>query len=114
MDKLKAKRKVKLDTELTAEDLRELVVQYKALIRRRLGKPFPEKPMDQLWGAVGAVFSSWDVPRAVSYRQIHGIPDDWGTAVNVQSMVFGNMGDDSRHRRGLHPGPGHGRELFLW
>jgi pyruvate,orthophosphate dikinase len=69
--------------------------------------------MEQLWGAIGAVFSSWNIPRAVSYREIHGIPDDWGTAVNVQSMVFGNMGDDSGHRRGLHPGPGHGRKLFL-
>jgi pyruvate,orthophosphate dikinase len=112
MDKLKAKRKVKLDTELTAEDLKELVAQYKALIRRRLGRPFPEKPMDQLWGAIGAVFSSWDVPRAVSYRQIHGIPNEWGTAVNVQSMVFGNMGDDSATGVAFTRDPATGENYF--
>jgi pyruvate,orthophosphate dikinase len=112
MDRLKAKRKIKLDTELTTEDLQELVKQYKALIKRRLSTPFPEEPMDQLWGAIGAVFGSWNVPRAISYRQIHGIPEHWGTAVNVQSMVFGNMGDDSATGVAFTRDPATGENYF--
>ncbi|MBM3276840.1 MAG: pyruvate, phosphate dikinase [Candidatus Handelsmanbacteria bacterium] len=87
-------RNVHLDTELSAADLKELVGEFKAEISRRLGKPFPEDPSEQLWGAVGAVFSSWNGARAIKYRELEGIPHAWGTAVNVQSMVYGNMGQD--------------------
>ena len=82
------------DTDVTAEGWEKIVGLYKEMVRKELGKPFPEDPYEQLWGAIGAVFGSWMVPRAVTYRHIHDIPSDWGTAVNVQSMVFGNMGDD--------------------
>ena len=95
---LEAKKKargVEFDTELTAEDLQELVQEFKQAIQDHTGRPFPEDPMEQLWGAIGAVFRSWDNERARVYRKLNHIPDDWGTAVNVQSMVFGNMGDDS-------------------
>ncbi|MCR4437803.1 MAG: pyruvate, phosphate dikinase [candidate division KSB1 bacterium] len=95
MRKLKNKRGVKLDTELTAKDLKQLVEIFKKKVQQVLGRPFPDDPMEQLWGGIGAVFQSWTGKRAVSYRRIEGIPDDWGTAVNVQSMVFGNMGERS-------------------
>ncbi len=85
---------VMLDTELTADDLKALVQAYKAKVQEELGKPFPQDVHEQLWGAIGAVFSSWMNQRAITYRKLHDIPDAWGTAVNVQSMVFGNMGDD--------------------
>jgi pyruvate,orthophosphate dikinase len=87
-------RGVTLDTQLGADDLRELVGEFKDLIRRRLGVAFPSDPEEQLWGAIGAVFGSWNTPRAVTYRRLYDIPSDWGTAVNVQAMVFGNLGDD--------------------
>ena len=90
----KDQKGVSLDLELDAEDLKWLVQEFKALIKRRLDTDFPEDPQDQLWGGIGAVFSSWMVPRAIAYRELHHIPGDWGTAVTVQSMVFGNMGDD--------------------
>ncbi|MGE5795319.1 MAG: PEP/pyruvate-binding domain-containing protein, partial [Ignavibacteria bacterium] len=90
LHKMKEARGVHADTELTADDLKELIEIYKAKVKEVLGKPFPEDPMEQLWGAVSAVFQSWMGKRAISYRRIEGIPDDWGTAVNVQSMVFGN------------------------
>ncbi len=90
----KEDRGLDLDTELTAEDWEKLVAAYKAKVREQLGEPFPQNPMDQLWGAIGAVFGSWQTARAVTYRRLHNIPEDWGTAVNVQAMVFGNMGDD--------------------
>ncbi|MGZ3687450.1 MAG: pyruvate, phosphate dikinase, partial [Bdellovibrionota bacterium] len=89
----KHERGVELDTELTAEDLQELVAQFKQIVRAN-GKQFPEDPWEQLWGAVGAVFGSWMNPRAITYRKLNDIPAEWGTAVNVQSMVFGNMGDN--------------------
>lgn len=95
LEKMKHKKGVKLDTELTAEDLKELIVIYKQKVKEVLGKEFPEDPYEQLWGGIRAVFLSWNGKRAVAYRRIEGIPDDWGTAVNVQAMVFGNMGDDS-------------------
>jgi len=85
---------VTLDTELTADDWKEVVAGYKEVVQRELGKPFPQDPQEQLWGAIGAVFGSWMNQRAITYRRLHGIPADWGTAVNVQAMVFGNMGDD--------------------
>ena len=112
LDKKKEARGVKLDTELTTEDLKELVGEFKALVKQRLGKPFPEEPMDQLWGGIGAVFGSWNIPRAISYRQINGIPEDWGTAVNVQSMVFGNMGDDSATGVAFTRDPSTGENYF--
>jgi pyruvate,orthophosphate dikinase len=89
----KRKAGVKLDTELKAEHLRQLVAEFKALIRERKGVVFPEDPQDQLWGAVGAVFGSWMNERAIVYRRLNKIPEGWGTAVNVQAMVFGNLGD---------------------
>jgi pyruvate,orthophosphate dikinase len=84
-----------LDTELTAQDLKALVGDYKKLVAEQWGKPFPQDVHDQLWGAVGAVFGSWQSERAKVYRRINNIPGDWGTAVNVQAMVFGNMGETS-------------------
>jgi pyruvate,orthophosphate dikinase len=94
LDEKKESRGVTLDTELTTEDLKELVHEFKAAIKKHTGSHFPENPMDQLWGAIGAVFGSWDNERAEVYRKLNNIPDDWGTAVNVQSMVYGNMGED--------------------
>jgi len=85
---------INLDTQLKAEDWQEVIGEYKALVERELGKPFPQDPQEQLWGAIGAVFGSWMNQRAITYRRLHEIPADWGTAVNVQAMVFGNMGDD--------------------
>ncbi len=95
LEEKKKARGVKNDTELTADDLKEIVGEFKAVIKKRLGVEFPEDPMDQLWGAVGAVFGSWHNDRAIVYRQINNIPGEWGTAVNVQSMVYGNMGENS-------------------
>ena len=91
----KEDRGLTLDTELSAADLKALVAQYKALVEQEWGKPFPQDVHDQLWGAVAAVFGSWHSARAKKYREINDIPADWGTAVNVQAMVFGNMGDTS-------------------
>ncbi|MAE52019.1 MAG: pyruvate, phosphate dikinase [Micavibrio sp.] len=82
------------DTDISADGWKEVVDDYKDLVERELGRPFPSDPKEQLWGAIGAVFGSWMVPRAVTYRRIHEISDKWGTAVNVQAMVFGNMGED--------------------
>lgn len=82
------------DTDLSVEALKSIVAAYKAMAEKALGHPFPMDPHDQLWGAVKAVFGSWMTPRAITYRNIHDIPADWGTAVNIQAMVFGNMGDD--------------------
>ncbi|GAB4271177.1 pyruvate, phosphate dikinase [Thermincola ferriacetica] len=90
----KEKKGVHYDTELDAEDLRAIVAEYKNVVLRETGKPFPEDPMEQLFGAVTAVFGSWNNQRAIVYRKLNGIPDDLGTAVNVQLMVFGNMGND--------------------
>ncbi|TAK62431.1 MAG: pyruvate, phosphate dikinase, partial [Bacteroidetes bacterium] len=86
---------VHLDTELTADDLKELVSLFKKAIKEKTGHDFPQDPLKQLWGAVGAVFGSWNNDRAIAYRKMYDIPESWGTAVNVQSMVFGNMGEDS-------------------
>ncbi len=82
------------DTAVTADGWKTVVAQFKEMVQRELGKPFPMDVQEQLWGAIGAVFNSWETPRAITYRRIHDIPDSWGTAVNVQSMVFGNMGQD--------------------
>ena len=94
LERKKEEKGVSLDTELTAEDWKGLVSVFKAKVKEALGKDFPEDPQEQLWGAVGAVFGSWMNQRAITYRKLNNIPADWGTAVNVQSMVFGNMGSD--------------------
>ena len=95
IDEMKTKRGVTLDTELTAKDLKELADMFKAEYREKIGEDFPQDPREQLMGAVRAVFRSWDNPRAIYYRRMNDIPSSWGTAVNVQMMVFGNMGDTS-------------------
>jgi len=91
----KGRRGYELDTEFSAKDWQAVIALYKARIEEELEKPFPQDPDDQLWGAIGAVFSSWMNARAITYRRLHDIPESWGTAVNVQAMVFGNMGDSS-------------------
>jgi pyruvate,orthophosphate dikinase len=95
LEKAKRKRGVKNDTDLPVEDLQKLCDAYKDRVQKVLGKPFPDTEKEQLWGGIGAVFASWNGKRALSYRRIENLPDDWGTAVNVQSMVFGNTGDNS-------------------
>lgn len=112
LHKMKESKGYKLDTDLTADDLKELVVIYKNKVLEVLGRPFPEDAMEQLWGAIGAVFSSWNGKRAISYRRIEGIPDEWGTAVNVQSMVFGNMGDSSATGVAFTRNPATGENYF--
>ena len=94
IERYKRDENLSQDTDISADGWKEIVGEYKELVERELGKPFPTDPYEQLWGAIGAVFDSWMVPRAITYRRIHEIPGDWGTAVNVQSMVFGNMGED--------------------
>ncbi|MCH2664162.1 pyruvate, phosphate dikinase, partial [bacterium] len=94
IDKMKEKKGIQLDTELDADDLKQLTSQFKQIVKRRTGQVFPQDPQVQLWGGISAVFKSWNGARAIIYRDIEGIPHDWGTAVNVQSMVYGNMGDD--------------------
>lgn len=94
LDQHKRDENITQDTDITAEGWKEIVTAYKKLVQEHLGHDFPADPWEQLWGAVGAVFGSWMTPRAVTYRKIHDIPEDWGTAVNVQAMVFGNMGQD--------------------
>lgn len=91
----KKQRGVESDVDLTVEDLKELVANYKKAIKDRLGLDFPEDPEEQLWGAIGAVFESWNTGRAIIYRKLNNIPDEWGTAVNIQSMVYGNLGETS-------------------
>jgi pyruvate,orthophosphate dikinase len=93
LERKKQSRGVRLDTELSAEDLREVVAAFKAEVKNRSGKAFPDDPHEQLWGAIGAVFGSWNNDRAVAYRELYHIPHEWGTAVNVQAMVFGNLGE---------------------
>ena len=95
LEALKKKRKVKEDTDLGAEDLKGLVATFKKIVKQKTGKNFPDAPRDQLWGAIGAVFGSWNNDRAIAYRRMNQIPGSWGTAVNVQAMVFGNTGQDS-------------------
>ncbi len=94
MEDFKEREGLKNDTDITAEQWKEIVSDYKDLVKRELNQDFPHDPHEQLWGAIGAVFKSWQTPRAVTYRRIHSIPEEWGTAVNVQAMVFGNMGQD--------------------
>ena len=112
LDKKKHQHGFKLDTELTADHLKELVEEFKEAIREKTGHDFPSNPMDQLWGAVGAVFGSWMNERAIVYRKLNNIPADWGTAVNVQSMVFGNMGEDSGTGVAFTRDPASGENIF--
>ncbi|MDI6741565.1 MAG: pyruvate, phosphate dikinase [Smithella sp.] len=109
---MKARRNAKSDVDLTENDLAELAEIYKAKVKEVIGKPFPDDAMEQLWGAIGAVFKSWNGKRAVSYRRIEGIPDEWGTAVNVQAMVFGNMGDNSATGVAFTRNPATGENKF--
>ncbi len=95
LERIKRERDVVLDTELDADALSELVKRFKKIVLDRTNKPFPEDPHEQMWGSISAVFGSWNNSRAIAYRELNKIPDDWGTAVNVQAMVYGNMGEDS-------------------
>jgi len=95
LDEFKDRKGYSLDTDMTAQDWKSILPRYKALVEKELGKPFPQEPQEQLWGAIGAVFGSWMNNRAIKYRELHAIPASWGTAVNVQAMVFGNMGETS-------------------
>jgi len=95
LEALKERKGIKVDTALDADDLMGLVVAFKAAVKERTGRDFPDDPMEQLWGAIAAVFKSWTNDRAIAYRRLYAIPDDWGTAVNVQTMVYGNTGDES-------------------
>lgn len=112
LDALKQKLCKTQDSDLSADDLKVLVSQYKALIRKRTGVDFPQDVYEQLWGAVGAVFGSWRNDRAILYRQQYGIPAEWGTAVNVQAMVFGNAGDDSATGVAFTRDPANGEKSF--
>ncbi|MGQ3301481.1 pyruvate, phosphate dikinase [Reyranella sp.] len=103
---------VSMDTDLKAADWRAIVAEYKKLVEKRTGKPFPQEPREQLWGAVGAVFDSWMNQRAITYRRLHAIPESWGTAVNVQAMVFGNMGEDCATGVAFTRDPSTGTNLF--
>ncbi|MFA5118323.1 MAG: pyruvate, phosphate dikinase [Candidatus Omnitrophota bacterium] len=112
MAALKKEKGYAIDTDLTAEDLMKLCSMFKAKIKEVLKKEFPDDPKQQLWGGISAVFSSWNGKRAISYRRIENIPDEWGTAVNVQTMVFGNMGDDSATGVAFSRNPGNGENYF--
>jgi pyruvate, orthophosphate dikinase len=112
MDTLKEELGVEEDTDLTADNLRELVSRFKTLIRDRVGEDFPQDPTEQLWGAINAVFGSWENDRAVLYRRQYNIPHSWGTAVNVQRMVFGNMGSDSGTGVAFTRDPATGEKVF--
>jgi pyruvate,orthophosphate dikinase len=112
MDHLKQQKGYKTDTDMTAIDLKNLCELFKSRVREVLGKEFPDDPNAQLWGGIDAVFASWNGKRAISYRRIEGIPDEWGTAVNVQTMVFGNMGDTSATGVAFTRNPGNGENYF--
>jgi pyruvate, orthophosphate dikinase len=113
MAALKKEKGYKSDTDMSAEDLKKLCADFKKKVKQVLGRPFPDDPQEQLWGAIGAVFKSWQGRRAVSYRRIEGIPEEWGTACNVQSMVFGNMGDDSATGVAFSRNPATGENKFF-
>jgi len=112
MGDVKKAKGAKFDTDLNTEDLKSLCEAFKVKVSEVLGKPFPDEPMAQLWGAIGAVFASWNGKRAIAYRNIENIPHNWGTAVNVQSMVFGNMGEDSATGVAFTRNPGTGGAYF--
>ncbi len=112
MDRLKEEVGVKQDVDLTADNLKELVRRFKDLILKRTGKEFPQCPIEQMWGSVGAVFGSWNNDRAIVYRRKYGIPHEWGTAVNVQAMVFGNLGGTSATGVAFTRDPASGEKVF--
>lgn len=112
LEEVKHKKGYKSDAELTTEELIDLCEKFKTKVKQVLGKEFPDDAKEQLWGGIGAVFASWNGKRAVSYRRIEGIPDDWGTAVNVQAMVFGNMGDTSATGVAFTRNPATGENIF--
>lgn len=113
MDELKKEKGYKTDTDLTSDDLKILCDEFKVIIKHTLGKNFPDDHMEQMWGGIGAVFQSWMGKRAISYRKIEKIPDDWGTAVNVQAMVFGNTGDNSATGVAFTRNPATGENMFF-
>ncbi|WP_372946999.1 pyruvate, phosphate dikinase [Mariniphaga sp.] len=112
IDELKEEKGIQLDTDFTTEDLKELVRRFKAAVKKVTGKDFPTDPWEQLWGSVAAVFNSWENPRAIFYRRMEQIPDEWGTAVNVQAMVFGNMGESSGTGVAFTRDAGTGEDVF--
>ena len=112
LEDLKQARGCRFDTELDADALRALVKTYSGLVAKATGKPFPQDPKEQLWGAIGAVFGSWETPRAITYRRLHNISGDMGTAVSVQAMVFGNMGDDCATGVAFTRNPSTGENAF--
>ena len=112
LSKVKKEKGYVSDTDLTADDLKQLCEDFKIRVKQELGKPFPDDAYEQLWGGIGAVFKSWNGKRAVAYRRIEGIPDEWGTAVNVQAMVFGNMGDNSATGVAFSRNPATGENKF--
>jgi pyruvate,orthophosphate dikinase len=112
MEELKHERKVELDTQLTVKDLQELVKRFKKAVKDKKGKDFPEDPLEQMWGAIAAVFGSWNNERAIVYRRQYGYPHDWGTAANICSMVFGNMGEDSGTGVAFTRDPATGDKVF--
>ncbi len=113
LEDVKKRQGYNFDYQLTVADLQQLTDAYKTRIKEVLGEIFPDDPMEQLWGGIGAVFASWDGKRAVSYRRIEGIPDDWGTAVNVQAMVYGNLGENSATGVGFTRNPATGEDAFF-
>jgi pyruvate,orthophosphate dikinase len=112
LEDLKAEKGIHNDTDLTTEDLKKLVVKFKEMVKQMTGQNFPSDPFEQLWGSISAVFRSWNTPRAITYRELHDIPASWGTAVNVQSMVFGNLGDDSATGVAFTRNPSTGEKKF--
>jgi pyruvate,orthophosphate dikinase len=112
IEELKEEKEIHLDTEFSTDDLKELVARFKAAVKKETGKDFPTDPWEQLWGAVAAVFNSWNNDRAIFYRRMEQIPDEWGTAVNVQAMVFGNMGENSGTGVCFSRDAGTGEDIF--
>ena len=112
MEQVKESKGIENDTDLTVEDLKELVVKFKAAVKKVTGHDFPVDPWEQLWGAVAAVFNSWNTSRAIYYRKMNSIPEEWGTAVNVQAMVFGNMGSNSATGVAFTRDAGTGEDIF--
>src|SRR5215469_11479065 len=112
LDDEKAAKGVELDTDLDADDLKRIAELYRKRVEKESGKPFPENVQEQLWGAIGAVFGSWQSPRAKTYRKLHNIPEDWGTAVTVQAMVFGNRGQTSATGVAFTRDPATGEKLL--
>lgn len=112
LDHIKKKQGYKTDTDLTVTELKDLVTDFKKTIKKVLGTSFPDDPWQQMWGGISAVFSSWNGKRAIEYRRIEKIPDEWGTAVNIQAMVFGNMGNDSCTGVAFTRNPGNGENRF--